>query len=95
MNTAGKSRSELEEWLDAFLRDPAFLEAYPYYAAILAKLTPVADPSVKRMAVSLHDGRFYLHVNVDSFMAEPPSPWRRPLPRSAQPQASTASALPR
>ena len=71
MNTAEKSRSELEEWLDAFLRDPGFLEAYPYYAAILAKLTPVADPSVKRMAVSLHDGRFYLHVNVDSFMTEP------------------------
>ena len=61
----------LEEWLDGFIRDPAFLEAYPYYAAILAKLTPVADPSVARMAVSLHDGRFFLHVNVDSFTAEP------------------------
>lgn len=65
------SRSSIEEWLDAFVRAPEFLEAYPYYAAILAKLTPVADPSVKRMAVSLHDGRFYLHVNVDSFLAEP------------------------
>jgi predicted metal-dependent peptidase len=63
--------SELETWLDAFVRDPAFLEAYPYYAAILAKLTPVADPSVSRMAVSLHDGRFYLHVNVDAFVREP------------------------
>lgn len=65
------SRSEVEKWLDAFLRDPAFHEAYPYYAAILAKMTPVADPSVSRMAVSLHDGRFYLHVNVDSFIDEP------------------------
>ncbi len=64
-------RSEIEEWLDGFVRNPEFLEAYPYYAAILAKLTPVADPSVARMAVSLHDGRFYLHVNVDSFMSEP------------------------
>lgn len=66
-----RTRSELEAWLEGFLRDPGFLEAYPYYAAILAKLTPVADSSVGRMAVSLHDGRFYLHVNVDSFMAEP------------------------
>ncbi len=63
--------NELAAWLESFVRDPSFLEAYPYYAAVLAKLTPVADPSVKRMAVSLHDGRFYLHVNVESFMAEP------------------------
>ena len=69
--TARATRSELETWLDGFLRNPEFLEAYPYYAAILAKMTPVADPSISRMAVSLHDGRFYLHVNVDSFMAEP------------------------
>jgi predicted metal-dependent peptidase len=68
---ARATRSELETWLDGFIRDPAFLEAYPYYAAILAKMTPVADPSVARMAVSLHDGRFYLHVNVESFMHEP------------------------
>lgn len=67
----GASKSELRAWLDAFLRDPSFLEAYPYYAAILAKLTPVADPSIARMALSLHDGRFYLHVNVDAFLREP------------------------
>jgi predicted metal-dependent peptidase len=65
------TRGELEAWLDGFIRDPAFLEAYPYYAAILAKMTPVADPSVARMAVSIYDGRFYLHVNVESFIAEP------------------------
>jgi len=64
-------RGEIEIWLDGFLRDPGFLEAYPYYAAILARLTPVADPSVRRMAVSLHGGRFFLHVNVESFLAEP------------------------
>jgi predicted metal-dependent peptidase len=63
--------SELEAWLANFLRDPGFLEAYPYYAAILAKLTPVADPSVGRMAVSIHDGRFFLHINVYAFQAEP------------------------
>jgi len=68
---ASKPASELETWLDGFVRDPSFLEAYPYYAAILAKITPVADPSVKRMAISLYEGRLYLHVNVESFMAEP------------------------
>ena len=62
---------DLDAWLDAFLRDPGFLDRYPYYAAILAKLRPVADPSVQRMAVSLHDGQFFLHVNVDAFVREP------------------------
>ncbi|HVH45760.1 MAG TPA: hypothetical protein VM925_25580, partial [Labilithrix sp.] len=62
---------ELRAWLEGFIADPGFVETYPYYAAILAKLTPVADPSVHRMAVSLHDGRFFLHVNVDAFMGEP------------------------
>ncbi|WP_437668933.1 vWA domain-containing protein [Sorangium sp. So ce131] len=61
----------LAAWLDAFVRDPGFLERYPCYAAILARLAPVADPSVKRMAVSLFEGRFFLHVNVESFMNEP------------------------
>lgn len=70
------ARAEVPEdavaaWLDAFVRDPGFLERYPCYAAILARLAPVADPSVKRMAVSLFDGRFFLHVNVESFMNEP------------------------
>ncbi|MEO7108987.1 MAG: VWA-like domain-containing protein [Polyangiaceae bacterium] len=62
---------DLDAWLDAFVRHPAFLDKYPYYAAILGKLSPVADPSVDRMAVSLHDGRFFLHVNVDAFLREP------------------------
>lgn len=63
--------TELGLWLHDFVRDPVFLERYPFYAAILGRLTPVADPSVKRMAVSLHNGRFYLHVNVESFAREP------------------------
>ncbi len=71
MSAAPRPPSEIEAWLDGFLREPGFREAYPYYAAVLAKLTPVADPSVTRMAVSLHDGRFFLHVNVESFIAEP------------------------
>lgn len=63
--------SELSAFLDSFTREPRFLAQYPYYAALLARLTPVADPSVARMAVSLVGGRFYLHVNVDAFVAEP------------------------
>jgi predicted metal-dependent peptidase len=62
---------KLDQWLDAFLREPVFLARYPFYAAILAKLTPVADPSIERMAVSLVEGRFYLHIHVDSFVREP------------------------
>jgi predicted metal-dependent peptidase len=62
---------EIRAFLESFVREPSFLEKYPYYAAVLAKMSPVADPSVKRMAVSLHGGRFFLHVNVDSFLEEP------------------------
>lgn len=66
-----RSKSELATWLDEFVQNAGFLERYPYYAAILAKMSKVADPSVKRMAVSLHDGAFFLHVNVESFLREP------------------------
>lgn len=72
MSAAARPRTgDLAVFLDGFLRDPVFLDRYPYYAAVLARLEPVADPSVQRMAVSLFNGRFYLHVNVDSFLAEP------------------------
>jgi predicted metal-dependent peptidase len=67
----GQARSDIAVFLDGFVRNPAFLSRYPYYAAVLGRLEPVADPSVARMAVSLHEGRFYLHVNVESFVAEP------------------------
>jgi len=62
---------DVEEWLLTFLKETHFLESYPYYAAVLAALSPVADPSVSRMAVSLVGGRFFLHVNVDAFVSEP------------------------
>jgi predicted metal-dependent peptidase len=65
------NEGDLGAWLDAFVRDPGFIARYPYYAAIVGKMQPVADPSIKRMAVSLYDGRFFLHVNVESFVAEP------------------------
>lgn len=64
-------RDELGTWLGAFVRDPSFLERYPYYAAVLGRMLPVADPSVKRMAVSVNGAGFYLHVNVESFVREP------------------------
>lgn len=65
------SAASLEAWLEGFLTESAFVARYPHYAAVLSKIKPVADPSVFRMAVSLEDGRFYLHVNVESFLAEP------------------------
>ncbi|MBK9259759.1 MAG: hypothetical protein IPM54_07960 [Polyangiaceae bacterium] len=58
-------------FLDDFITKSDFSQRYPYYAAALGNMLPVADPSVKRMAVSLYDGRFFLHINVDSFMREP------------------------
>jgi predicted metal-dependent peptidase len=64
-------KSEIQTFLEGFTHDPAFLSRYPYYAAVLARLVPVADPSVARMAVSFDGGRYYLHVNVDSFLSEP------------------------
>lgn len=68
---SAETKSEIQAFLEGFTHDPAFLAHYPHYVAILARLTPVADPSVARMAVSFENGRFYLHVNVDAFLAEP------------------------
>jgi predicted metal-dependent peptidase len=67
---------DLRAWLDAFVRERGFLSRYPYYAHLLASITPVADPSVPLMGASLHGvpgqgGRYYLHVNVDAVMREP------------------------
>ena len=53
------------------MREESFLERYPYYVALLARMDAVADPSVQRMAVSTNAGRFYLHVNVESFVEHP------------------------
>ncbi len=61
----------LRAWLGSFITDPSFLARYPYYAAVLARIDPVADPSVDSMAVSFQNPRFYLHVNVDYFMRAP------------------------
>jgi predicted metal-dependent peptidase len=59
------------DWLGAFVADRAFVRKYPYYASVLARLFPVADPDVSSMAVELYDGRHYLRVNPDYFAENP------------------------
>ena len=44
-----------------------FLDRYPQYAAVLAHITAVDDPSVAIMAVSSTGGRLYLHVERSFF----------------------------
>ncbi|MDQ3035464.1 MAG: VWA-like domain-containing protein [Myxococcota bacterium] len=61
----------LRAWLERFVLEDGFLARYPYYAHVIAALEPVADPSVPAMGVSLHDGKHYLHVNVEALMREP------------------------
>lgn len=63
--------SSLRDWLGAFVADGAFLQKYPAYASVLARLFPVADPEVSSMAVELYGGRFYLRVNPDYFVDNP------------------------
>lgn len=68
---ANQGGDDLVEWLRSFVAERSFLARYPLYAGVLARMRPVADPSVEIMAVSLHEGRFYLHVNVDYFLRAP------------------------
>lgn len=51
--------------------EPEFLARYPYYAAVLARVDVVVDPTVASMGVSLHGRRFYLHVNPDYVARSP------------------------
>jgi len=62
---------QLTAWLRSFVAEPRFLARYPLYAGVLARLQPVLDPSTDVMAVSHHDGRFYLHINADFFQQNP------------------------
>ncbi|MCS6899152.1 MAG: VWA-like domain-containing protein [Myxococcales bacterium] len=61
----------LAAWLRSFVAEPWFLKKYPLYAGVLARMRPVADPSTNIMAVSFHEGHFYLHVNTDFFQTNP------------------------
>lgn len=68
---SARRASDLSRWLHDFVRESGFLARYPYYAHIVARLAPVADPSVPAMGVSIHEGRYYLHVNVDAMLRAP------------------------
>lgn len=50
---------------------PSLVAKYPYYAAVLARLDVVEDPTVDSMGVSLHGRRFYLHVNREALARRP------------------------
>lgn len=71
MSAATDARVSPRAWLGGYVSERHFLEKYPYYAAVLARLEPVADPTVRSMAVELHRGKFYLRIN-PAFFAERP-----------------------
>jgi predicted metal-dependent peptidase len=69
---------DLRAFLHDFTHEGSFLDRYPYYAAVLAQVDPVADPSIELMAVSLGSAsshgrgpRYYLHVNVEQVAKQP------------------------
>lgn len=57
----------LQDWFTDYVTGPEFLPAYPYYAAVLARMQAVDDPGIPIMAVSLHGQHIWLHVNSDYF----------------------------
>lgn len=59
--------TKIHDWFTGFVNGPDFLAAYPYYAAVLARMQAVEDPSIPVMAVSAHGRHVWLHVNVDYF----------------------------
>ncbi len=58
----------IHDWFTGFVNGAQFLANYPYYAAVLARVQAVEDPSVPVMAVSAHGKHVWLHVNTDYFM---------------------------
>jgi predicted metal-dependent peptidase len=61
--------SKIEDWMRHYVVSSGFARKYPYYAAVLARLTPVESPWVDVMAVEARGARVYLHVNVSFFIA--------------------------
>jgi hypothetical protein len=59
--------TKIHDWFAGFVNGPDFLEKYPYYAAVLARMQAVEDPSIPVMAVSAHGKHVWLHVNIDYF----------------------------
>jgi predicted metal-dependent peptidase len=63
--------SDAQKFVRDITSERSFLARYPYYAAVLARVDVVVDPTVSSMGVSLHGRRFYLHVNPDYFSRAP------------------------
>jgi predicted metal-dependent peptidase len=59
--------TKIHDWFTDFVNGKEFLVAYPYYAAVLARMQAVEDPSIPVMAVSAHGKHVWLHVNIDYF----------------------------
>jgi|SRR5579883_647479 len=59
--------TKIHDWFTSFVNGPEFLSAYPYYAAVLARMQAIEDPSIPVMAVSAHGKHVWLHVNIDYF----------------------------
>jgi predicted metal-dependent peptidase len=59
--------TKIHDWFTSFVNGPEFLTNYPYYAAVLARVQAVEDPSIPIMAVSAHGKHVWLHVNIDYF----------------------------
>src|SRR5262245_3028566 len=57
----------LQDWFTDYVTGPEFLPAYPYYAAVLARMQAVDDPGVPITAVSAHRKHVCLHVNTAYF----------------------------
>jgi len=59
----------VQAWLGDFVKREEFVATYRYYAGVLSRMVPIEDHSIPVMAVSTFRGKFYLHINVDYFMA--------------------------
>jgi predicted metal-dependent peptidase len=69
--TAAQAEVDVDAWLYDQIVRSRFLDRYPQYAAVLAHITPVDDPSIDVMAVSSAGGRLYLHVQRVFFARHP------------------------
>jgi predicted metal-dependent peptidase len=60
--------TKIHGWFTGFINGADFIEKYPYYAAVLARMQAVEDPSIPVMAVSAHGKHVWLHVNSAFFL---------------------------
>ena len=61
------SDRDARSWLWNTILATGFLETYPYFAPVFAMIDVVAHERGGLMAVSLHEGRVRLHVNIAAF----------------------------